>query len=64
MSTIQLPEKATESPSVTYTVMWVDEKGNHVEAQKGLSFKDAMVKVRENINWHGFHSYPAAEGSL
>ena len=61
MTTVQLPERANDAPSVTYTVMWVDENGNHVEAQQGLSFVEAMVKVKENIHQHGFHSYPAAE---
>ncbi len=57
-----LPVTPEETPDVTYTVMWVDENGAHIEAQRGLSFKEAMIKVRENKDY-GFHSYPAAEGN-
>ncbi len=48
-------------PTVTYAVVWVDEKGNHIECHNGLSFDEANAKAAVYKHEHGFHAYPAAE---
>jgi hypothetical protein len=48
-------------PTVTYSVVWVDENGNHIECHDGLSFAEANAKALDIKHEHGFHAYPAAE---
>ncbi len=56
MNTMVLPVEQDDTPSVTYTVMYVDEDGVVCEAQQGISAEEADAKVEYNCR-HGWMSY-------
>lgn len=56
MTTIVLPDELNDAPSVTYTVIYIDEEGEECEAQQGISAEEADAKVMYNKQ-HGWTSY-------